>query len=322
MNQNQVVEFLNALGAKQINQKTDWITCSCPLAPWKHKNGKDSNPSFGLSSTNQHFHCFSCLNTGTPSELLYVMEMYNQKSPKFGIDFKTAHEMLDSDSADLQALPPYSIEPKPMSVFQEWPDWWLNSFIPVSGNWEAVNYLESRKVPVQQWVKFNLRYDSSRRMVVFPYYSVHGLLAGARGRSIDAGAEGIKKHYDYAWNGVRNTSLVWFNEQCLAKCNSVYVVEGPFDALRLDEAGFGNVLACMSSKPTAAKIKTLLMLNSVVLIPDNDETGAKTVGFYASSLSGKIKFHSIVLPQIVKDAGECDVGFLSEYILTNLATVL
>ena len=91
-------------------------------------------------------------------------------------------------------------------------------------------YLNKRGVPPSLWADLNLRFDSGRKMVCFPFYNKAGKLAGMRGRSIIV--TGGHSHHDYSWNNNNNSKLVLMNENNIDWMQPVVVVEGEFDLVQ------------------------------------------------------------------------------------------
>lgn len=317
MTEDQVSVFMKSLGSKQVVRKDNWMSGTCVLARWTHKSGKDSNPSFGMTfeaGKTSRFNCFSC-RTGSAEELLGAIEMFASQSAgtfaEQGLDIKTARKMLEEEEIGLVALPEYGeFTQTPQHEFQEWPQYWVDSFAPASNVTEAYDYLRSRDVTDEQIKQFNIRWDSNRKMVVFPYKNVYGKFAGARGRAVVDNVKGSKKHHDYTWNGVNNASLCWFNEQCLDSDGKVIIVEGQFDAMRVSMV-YPKVIGNMTAKPSLNKLRRLQQTDGVVYIPDNDEAGEQATVRYAEYCKNKgIPFETVHLDSSVKDAAECHPEYL------------
>ena len=323
MNQKQAEQFLKALGVKHVQYKPGWVTSPCPFAPFRHKGGKDTSPSFGLSwapGKHSHFNCFAC-GSGPAEELLQALDMYTVQRPDLRerLDFHTARALLDAEAEEMVPLPGYSeFGQEQIKEFEEWPWHFINSFLPV--NDEARAYLHHRQVTDDQIHQHQMRWDYLKRMIVMPYLNVWGKLAGARGRAIDMDLKGWHKHYDYRWNDVNNAALVWYNEPCLQQDGPVVVVEGQFDVLRVEPV-YPKVVANMTALPTAYKLKRLLHSPLVVLIPDNDGPGGageKSVlryrQFFAEHQETKLVVLSLPTPEdgTKLDPGDCHPDFLRE----------
>lgn len=324
MTEDQALAFVKALGGKHISTKSGWVTSSCVLARWTHKNGTDNNPSFGLSvdpGKASHWNCYSC-GSGSVEELLGGVEFHlakNNQDPKlYGLDILAARTLLDSEEVLVQTLPEYQeFQPNEQHEFQEWPAYWIDSFLPAVNNQEALAYLNYRGVTAETAMKRDLRWDYKRRMIVFPYHNVYGKFAGARGRAIDPGVEGFKKHYDYQWNKVNNSKLCWYNEQSLQLPGPVVVVEGQFDVLQVLKV-YPKVVGNLTAKPVMSKMGRLLQSDALVHIPDNDGptgTGDKSIAWYQGfCASHGLGYRLIKLPlpehESKIDPGECSPEYL------------
>jgi hypothetical protein len=316
MNPDQAKQFLSKLGITSVSKNGDWMQCACPMAPWTHKNGKDNNPSFGMyakGGEESYFKCFAC-DSGSALELMSAVE-YHGKKTGYPADrhynIAEARIILDAESIDLPVAPEYSEFPTASTqVFTPWSEYWLDSFQSAVQSIAAMSYLEGRGVQATQVQEFNLKFDPDKQMILFPYRNVWGKLAGARGRSIDPEAEGHKKHFDYTYKQVNNSKLVWYNEQCLQLDGPVVVVEGQFDALRVAER-YPKVLATLTAKPSYEKFMKLTTQDRVILIPDNDTTGQKTVVEYKNFLAKyNTRLSVLTLPEGIKDAGDCHPDWL------------
>ncbi len=335
MNLEQGRAFLECLGVKQSKMKSDakWLRCSCPLARWTHQHHKDSNPSFALSldSTQAPFYtCFTCFS-GSAEDLLQTLELYTRETPELQhmYNFARAHEILDDAELMLPVLGEYTEGvTDDHKQFAPWPEVYLESFIRANQHLSSAEYLiapkdhfnefgqKCRAIPLEKVIEFDLRYDSSRGMVVFPYRDAYGRLAGMRGRSLTE-----KKHYDYTWQGVNNAGLVWYNEQCLDTLPGwVVVVEGQIDALRVSER-WPKVVANMTAKPSTSKLEKLMHAQGTILIPDADAGGVNSVKRY-------IEYHQmhdqplrvLHLPDLGQklDPDDCDPDYLHSRILEIL----
>lgn len=270
--------FLLALGGKPEQYSGGgWIKCPCLLAPYTHKNGKDNNPSFGLSvgeAKVSKFNCFTC-RSGSPEELLQTLEHYSGGSPQY--NFAAARAMLQQETVDVFPLAPFAeFQHDITQEFFEWPAWFVDTYPEAWDNQAAMDYLTKRGVSVAEAFFFDLRWDHTRNMVCFPFRNVHGKLAGMRGRCIYP--EG-QQHYDYTWNKVNNTGLVWYNEQVLNAEKPVIVVEGQFDCLRVQRV-YPYSLANLTAKAMYAKVKKLVQAPGVILMLDNDKTGQDAIARY------------------------------------------
>ena len=317
MDAQQCVAFLEAIRAKKIRIKDNgWVEASCPLAPWLHKHAKDNSPSFGLSISpgeRSYYSCFAC-QSGSVEELLHTLQMYLQDRPeKADIQWNVCHQLL-SDEVQLLPLPEYAEHGQSGQKFEEWPLYWLQSFVPVDMIQPAMEYLHFREVGATTIKQFNLRFDSKRHMIVAPYWDVYGRFAGARGRSIQSDVSGAQKHFDYSWQGRNNARLVWYNETALNLSGPTVVVEGQFDCWRVVQA-FPKTVANLTAKPTREKLRKLGDSPFIIQIPDRDETGELSVSVYKKACQELGIGHKVVwLDEGVKDPAECHPDYLKDKI--------
>lgn len=307
MHPEQAAALIKSLGSEP-KIDTEWVRASCPLAPFTHKSGKDSNPSFGIRlepGERPFFHCFSCMS-GSLEDLIGTLELYVSQQPHKAhlYDLKTARTILDNADFDIAPLPEFSeFGGGNKAVFEEWPQWYIESFMPWQFSEPAFQYLKKRGVTGEQAKRFDLRFDSKRQMVVHPYKNVYGKLAGARGRSIHGG-KGHAGHYDYTWNDTNNAQMVWYNEPVLASGEPVVVVEGQYDVYAVDRA-YPYVVGNLTAKPVAAKMDKLAHTPWVILLNDNDEAGQIANERYMKHLSKTgTKVSVIEYPEVLDEFGE------------------
>lgn len=314
MTPEQAIGFLKALGAKPKYEGGPWVTCSCLLAPWLHQNGKDSNPSFGVSvaaGKTSHYNCFTC-QSGSAEELLQTLEFYCAKTPGLGYkyNFPAARAYLDQEAIDVFPLPDFEGPDQDYDKeFEEWPGYFIDNYSSIIYNKNALDYVTGRGVTMEQITQHGLRYDAKRNMVVFPFWSVYGKLAGARGRCI--GPDGLQ-HHDYTWNQVNNTALVWYNEPVLNQDEPIVIVEGQFDCLAVERC-YPHVLSNLTAKPTLPKLKKLQQCSGVVLMLDNDKAGKEATEKYLEYLhKNGINVVVAELPDGIKDPDKLGTEGIAE----------
>jgi hypothetical protein len=331
MNEEQGRYFLQALNAKNIASKPDgtWLKASCPLARWLHKNHKDANPSFGITLSDHEpvtFNCFGCRG-GTGFDLVQTLQLYVSQSPEIAglYDFRKALDLLDNEDLTPYELPEYGSAAEAALQVRPWPAYYLQSFVKADAIPLAREYLYSAKDHFNQFgqrsrgytpeelAPLDIRYDSSRAMVVFPYQDAFGRLAGMRGRSIVE-----REHYDYTWKDgatkVNNAALVWYNELALNLPGWVVVVEGQFDVARVAQR-WPKVVGSLTAKPTMSKLKKLMHAEGTILIPDRDDAGQEAIERYQEyHQQRKQPFRILNLPEGVKDADDCHSDWLYDQI--------
>ena len=279
MNLETASALLEALGSKMVGHSGVWARGPCVLAPWLHKNGKDSNPSFGLlveEGTAPRFHCFTC-ESGSLAHLLQLVEFRNQQTPgHFHGDLSKAREIVEHAESELPMLPAYSeFGHQPKKIFEELPAYFLDTFTPLELSPRATAYCAQRDLTPAEILKYKLRYDPERDMLVFPYWDVFGRFAGVRGRRVtltgEAQSSGVG-HHDYIVNGVNNSGFTFYNEECLNLPGPVVVVEGQIDCIKVARI-WPKTVGNLTAKPIMAKVGKLGQSDSVILLLDGDAAG-------------------------------------------------
>ena len=98
------------------------------------------------------------------------------------------------------------------------------------------------------------------------------------------------------------------------KHDTVVVVEGPMDAMKVHQAGFPNVVGVMSGNLT--KFQELLLkkyFDSVIIFTDNDEAGRR-LGEDIAKRCDTLKVYWAQYPNDSKDPGELSLKEIQESI--------
>jgi DNA primase len=293
-----------------------WVQAKCPLAPYKHKSGKDTNPSFGISLETGMFNCFAC-ESGSLESLVQALELYASQTPHMEAkyNFPAAREALAGIESDLFPLPEYTEFPDKKYVFEEWPEYFIEQFPLWTSSSLAVQYLANRDQPVDPVVacKMDLRYDAQWQRIVCPYRTVNGKLAGARGRAIYSTSP--MKHHEYLWNKVSNANIVLYNEPALEWAaetgKPIVVVEGQFDCMSVLRV-YPGVVAGLTAKMSLPKMAKLQNVPGVVVLMDRDAAGEAAWPRYRKYLEGKVQLGRVEVPAPYKDPGEMPVEVLQD----------
>ncbi|QZI85711.1 DNA primase [Stenotrophomonas phage Summit] len=315
MNEQAIRLLMKALGAKQIGRKGEWVTGTCPLAPFTHKGGTDNNPSFGIKiGGHSPFNCFAC-DSGSLSKLVHTLSYHVQQVPSMApfYDLASAMQLVEGAEMDFLPHPPYEEDLSEKMVFQAWPDNALEIFAPLEAAPHAVEYLANRDggLTLEQANAAGMKYDFKKQMIVCPYWNAYGKLAGARGRSIDPDCPKAYRHFDYTWNEVNNAPLVWYNELALNLEGPVIVVEGQFDCRHVEKV-WPKVVANLTAKPSREKLRKLSGCESVILMLDNDETGENARKKYLEYLTDRVQVAVFEFDKQFHDPAQCPLEYLKQ----------
>lgn len=150
-------------------------------------------------------------------------------------------------------------------------------------------YLEQRGVHPATAARFGVGYYAGsgflRHRIVFPIHDHEGQLVGYAGRSID----GSEPRYLFP-PGFRKSQVVFNLPRAVEEAGEcAIVVEGFFDCLRVDQAGYRNVVALLGVRVSEMQEKLLReRFPRLVLMLDGDEAGQRASQQLAVRLRGKL----------------------------------
>ena len=291
--QNHIKSIVKSLGLDIVGETGNDYLCYCPF----HSNRHTS--SFSVSKEKGAYICFNpaCGEAGTLIELIKRMLNKNDFEALRFIASKEA-EALDNFEEVMSEM----FEEKP--EFEHFPQSTIDRLhADLFGNKVARDYLESRKINSDSMKYFWLGYSSSMNMVVTPVHSPLGDPIGIVGRSIEG------KSFKNSTNLPKSKTL--FNVHRAKKIgDQVIVVESNFDAIRIHQAGFPNVVATLGGFLSTEQQHLLnRYFNKITIMTDADEAGRQLGLSIASKLRNKdILWASYeygkIYPHDAKDAGD------------------
>lgn len=269
MKQEKIGILLKALNSKRTGFRAGWVEGPCPLAPWKHANGKDAHPSFGIKSEDKKksiCKCLSCGFGGDLMDLLFQVSGLKKKQDAVGYKMAYAAQLVASEfddmECDVHGIPEYGDEkPKAELVF---PESWLESFKSATKFSVAMEYLHSRGVSNVTIDALDVRYDPLQHRIGFPFRNFKGQLMGVQGRSLDKITD--LRYYHYGYHGTRNLHA-WMGENTLDMDKPVVLCEGPFDYAAIYPV-YPNVAASFTSGLSVEKCKRLGDAESIITLYD------------------------------------------------------
>lgn len=290
---NQVKHILQSIGVNISHETNIEIGFFCPF----HNN--THSPSCSINKDSGAWICFnpSCGETGT------LVEMVKRVLDKN--DFQAMRYIM---SDEFQTYDAFEDTLKDMLIdkpdFIEFPQDVLDNLYSGLGKSEqAKEYLRSRGINEESMHHFKLGYSEKMNMVITPVHSPDGLPVGIVGRSIEG------KSFKNSTGLPKNKTL--FNIHRAKRIGDhVIVVESNFDAIRVYQAGFPNVVATLGGHISEDNIKLLnRYFNKITIMTDIDQAGrdlGKTICYklrnknllWASYEYGKI------YPHEAKDAGD------------------
>lgn len=195
-----------------------------------------------------------------------------------------------------------AMEDKP--VFQEFNKETLNKLSEDRYNSvEACNYFMSRGINHDSMNYFDLGYSQNMNMVTVTVHSPDGIPIGIVGRSIEG------KSFKNSTNLPKSKTL--FNIHRAKRIGDhVIVVESSFDAIRVHQAGFPNVVATLGGFLSTEQQHLLNRhFNKITIMTDADLAGREL----GKSISSKLRMKDVlwasyeygkIYPHDAKDAGD------------------
>jgi hypothetical protein len=250
------IQLLNFLNAQQVNHGNKWITCCCPLSPWTHDSGKDSNPSFAVKvepGGESIYNCYTC-GHGDLMDLVHRMSELGAQAPKYNL--KSAAQLIAQEMEGGVSLniAEWNTQPEE-EVLNPWPETFTSQYPSALDVPIARKYLYLRGVTSSVIESLDIRFDLPRMAVVFPIRDFEGVLMGARGRYIKP-KPGAPRYHAYKMGNDYENKSVWYGEEHIDLDNRVVMVESVFDyarAIQITE----NVIAPLTTGFNKAKAKRL-----------------------------------------------------------------
>jgi len=288
-----VRSVIKSLGLDVVGETSNDFLCYCPF----HSNRHTS--SFSVSREKGAFICFnpSCGEAGTLIELVKKVLTKNECEAIRYIAAKET-ESLNNFDETLEDL----FKDKP--VFEEFSTEVLDKlYLELQSSVPAQEYLKSRGINKDSADIFRLGYSNNMNMVVTPVHSPDGIPVGIVGRSIEG------KSFKNSTNLPKSKTL--FNIHRAKKIgNHVIVVESNFDAIRIHQSGFPNVVATLGGFLSPEQHHLLnRYFNHITIMTDADKAGRELGYSIASKLRNKdILWASYeygkIYPHDAKDAGD------------------
>ena len=285
--------ILKGAGLEVTGETGNDYLCYCPF----HSNRHTS--SFSVSKETGKFICFnpSCAEAGTLLDLVRkTMHKNDFQALRFIAKMET--EFLNNFDETLNEM----LEEKP--VFETFSQETLdNLYYKLGTSKEAKDYLYSRGINDESMHHFKLGYSENMNMVITPVHSPDGIPIGLVGRSIEG------KSFKNSTNLPKSKTL--FNIHRAKKIGDhIIVVESNFDAIRIHQAGFPNVVAVLGGFLSTEQQHLLnRYFNHITIMTDNDLAG-RELGY---SIANKLRNKDIlwasyeygkIYPHDAKDAGD------------------
>lgn len=291
--QSHIKAIIKGIGLDVIGETGNDFLCYCPF----HSNRHTS--SFSVSKEYGKFICFNpaCGEAGTLIDLIKRVLNKNDYEALRYIAAKETESINNFDEVMKEMF-----EEKP--VFQEFPQETLTRLhVDLMSTTEGKDYFKSRGIVEEGLLEFDLGYSKNMGMVTVPVHSPDGVAIGIVGRSIQG------KSFKNSTNLPKSKTL--FNVHRAKKIGDhVIIVESSFDAIRIHQAGFPNVVATLGGFLSPDQHGLLnKYFNKITIMTDADHAGRELGLSIANKLRNKdILWASCeygkIYPHDAKDAGD------------------
>jgi len=285
--------IIKGLGLKIVGESNENLILFCPF----HNN--THTPCFYISEKTGAWLCFnpSCGEAGGIKDLVKRILQKNEfEVLRFIMSKKSQAD--DAFEDTLNSL--FDDKPDFEEFSQETLD---NLYMELSESNEAKEYFKSRDISEESMHHFKLGYSSKMGMVIVPVHSPDGMPVGLVGRSI------TEKKFKNSTNLPKNKTM--FNIHRAKRIGeNVIIVESSFDAIRIHQAGFPNVVATLGGHLSKENIGLLnRYFNRIIIMTDSDLAGRELGISIANRLKNKdILWASYeygkIYPHDAKDAGD------------------
>ena len=263
---------------------------------------EDSDPSFSINSRTGLWICFA--GCGEGNIVMLVQEL-------LGLNSKEALKWLSGNELEIQSSLLKNKLEKALQTKEQAPDkpsnyWNENMLLPFFKH-PMPSYLYDRGFTEDTLKRWKVGYDRKKGEVVIPIFSPDNELLGLVRRSV------TKRRYGNS-AGLDKSHILFGIDKAVG-ARKVYVVEGPLDAMWLDQYGYSSVglLGCNLSDRQAQLLVEYFRV--AVFVLDNDEPGRHGAEVARKKLRGRLVFEERRLPEAFNDVQEMDKKELAAILL-------
>lgn len=228
-------------------------------------------PSLTVYPDTQSYYCFGCKSGGSIIE--FVKAHYNYDFHE-AINFLAQHagiELKTDDSPQAKARR-QRIKSNERAILSKQKELLAAQL--------AKDYLQKRGFSPETIEAFGIGYDSAENSIVIPINDGYGKTVGFSRRFLDPGNG--PKYKNSRNDEVFNKGHLLYNLDKARKHAGGFllVLEGYFDVLSAWESGYKNAVAICKDTLTAEQASLIVKLcqgKRIILVPDNDETGRRSV---------------------------------------------
>lgn len=292
----QIEDLIIYCGSAPTRWREDDMLINCPV------HG-ESNPSCGVSYDKQIFHCFSCGASGDFAWLLFKSlpdEFKSYKDARKFLQDRYGLEVKELDSK-VRSIKRYEEQViKPQEVQESIP---MYKIAPYMSGKETYNYFFKRGFTTEDMELFKIGRDLENKTVTIPVFNEDGTLAGVIGRYISKHRKHNERYKIY--DGFKRGNLLYPLNLLHVMDDTIIIVEGSFDAIKMHSIGYNNTLAIMTNELTYKQANWLCEhCSTVIYLGDNDKRGKEGMEKSIKLLKKDVNVLVVDYPEEGKDP--CD----------------
>lgn len=247
----QVETILTELGLRIVGQTETAFLLGCPF----HFN--PGSPAFAVNKTSGLYYCHNpaCGQKGSLAALVAAVQKTNLKQANGFIDKHSAN--LDYSAIIRKKMEPFKFQEFDLDLLAR-----LRSQFPNSPGEE---YMVGRGFTKETLEYFELGYSELQTSVVVPMHTVDGMPIGFVARNI------YEKAFKNSLHLPKKETL-WNLHRAKRYGGALIVVESSFDAMKVHQAGFPNVVALLGGSISDRQVQQLeRYATNIIIFTDNDE---------------------------------------------------
>lgn len=292
----QIKAVIRSLGLRIPQQTVHDYIAYCIF----HRN--DNTPSLSISKTDGRFLCFNPA-CGASGDLVKLVKVSQQLNDFEALRYIMSNEPSAADSFDDQIEKELMIKDD-FTVFDPLIMGRLADALFTEEGGPGLDYMHGRKFIDDTLRSFAIGYSVKNKMVTVPVYSHTSIPVGIVGRSIEG------KRFKNS-PGLPGTKVFFNLHRAMRKSSTVIVVESSFDAMRVHQAGYPNVVATLGGYVSPEKMSLLnRYFDRLIIATDSDEAGRKLADQLQNSFSREVLWainsRGMIYPRGAKDLGELE----------------
>lgn len=288
----QVRAVLNSIGVEVTGETHAVYFGYCPF----HSN-RDTH-AFAVNKDSGLYICFnpSC---GRKGHLVYLVQLLTQRTESEALRF--IDKKGGETRYDVSSIIDNMFKKEGLPLFPQMKVEELHNNLLESKR--AQEYMEGRGFTIDTLKDFEVGYSEAKDMVVVPAHDNKGQPVGLIGRSI----EGKRFHNS---KGLPRNQIVFNLHRAKTYGATVIIVESSFDAMKVHQAGFPNVVALLGSQVSSDQFRLLERhFSRIIIMTDADKAGREAGKAIAAGLEGSLVEWAVnklgeVYPGDAKDAGD------------------